>query len=796
MSATHHEQSGASSPTQTDRAKRSETGGGNFFTNLKLGKKVGLGFGIILTFLAVESGISYFGLSGANEEFTDYRSLARQTNEMGRIQANLLSARLGVKDYILKNTTEAANAVRQRAETTEEIIHNAEDLFQGSEHLATIVGAADQIAAYRSAFEEVTGFVTRRNQLVDQLNTIGPESERNLTRIMESAFADGDATAAYRAGISLRHLLLARLYSNRFLVDNSQASADRSNQELGDFKSSAAEMLAELQNPTRRELATRVVELADDYHATFGEVTDVIFKRNSIITGRLDVIGPKLAGQMEQIKLANKALQDDLGPEATEHMNAAVVIVELVAAFALILGVILAFVIGRAISRPIVEMTGAMERLADGDTTSEIPSQGRGDEIGVMAKAVQVFKVNASEVERLKLEEQERAAKQEMVLKEKLNELARELNDEVQVAVGQINTQAEGMRGSASEMNDVIRRLSERTTVVSEGANQANGSIQTVASATEELSASISEITRQVNQSSSIAQSAAQEAARTDQTVGGLAEAAEKIGDVISMIQDIAEQTNLLALNATIEAARAGEMGKGFAVVAAEVKNLANQTGKATEEISSQIGSIRNETEGAVNAIRSISGTIKQINEISESITEAVGQQSQATQEISSSVQSSVQHMTDISAQISDVASETEQVRGHSGNVMENANSTSENITQLDQRMATIMSSLRESGNRRKEERVEGSWQGDARVKGTAQTCRIANLSAGGALLEGLGAYEAGETMTLIVEGLRAELDASVVASSPKGLHIQFDIGESCKEEIRRFLKVQAKSAA
>ncbi len=462
----------------------------------------------------------------------------------------------------------------------------------------------------------------------------------------------------------------------------------------------------------------------------------------------------------------------------------------------LLVTAVLVYATVRSITGPVARLTGAMSDLADGDLQVEITSTEQKDEIGAMARALLVFQENAIEVERLKREEEERQIRQELELKKKLNDIADELNQEVKAAVTDINAQADSMKNSTSEMNDVIGRLSERTATVAEGADQASGSVQTVASATEELSASISEITRQVNQSSSIAQAAAEEAERTDQTVGGLAAAAEKIGDVINMIQDIAEQTNLLALNATIEAARAGEMGKGFAVVAAEVKNLANQTAKATEEISTQIGSIRNETEGAVDAIRSISGTITQINEISDSITEAVSQQSQATQEISSSVQNTVQHMTEVSTQIADVASETDQVRGHSGSVKENADSTSTNLERLDQRMDAIMQELRDSGNRRKDERLEGSWRCQAAAGGQSHNCRMVNVSLGGALLEDLEGFSDGDSLTLFVEGFGGELAASVVTASDRQARVIFQIDETVKDSLRQFLGMAASQAA
>ncbi len=451
----------------------------------------------------------------------------------------------------------------------------------------------------------------------------------------------------------------------------------------------------------------------------------------------------------------------------------------------------------RTVTRPIDQMTVAMTAIADGDLNQEIPATERADEVGQMAQAVLVFKKNAEDVERLKIAEQERQLLQELELKEKLNQIADELNKEVKAAVSDINVQADSMKGSTSEMNGVISRLGDRTATVAAGADQVSGSIQTVASAAEELSTSISEITRQVGQSSSIAQAAAAEAESTDKTVGGLADAAEKIGDVISMIQDIAEQTNLLALNATIEAARAGEMGKGFAVVAAEVKNLANQTAKATEEISTQIGSIRTETEGAVGAIRSISGTIKQINEISEAISEGIGQQSLATQEISESVQSSVQHMSEVSSQIADVASETDQVRGHSGSVMENADTTSQNLVQLDRSMDRVISDLRESGDRRQDDRVQGNWHCQAVVGGVAQSCRAVNVSRGGALLEGATGLEIGTGMTLFIEGLSAELKSSVVQVSSKGVHLKFeDLDEQHRDAVVNFIRHSGSQAA
>lgn len=644
---------------------------GNFFTNLSVGKKIGLGSGAILAFLVLLGGVSIYGLSLANTQFTDYRSLARQTNEMGRIQANLLSARLGVKDYIIKNTEEAAQTVRERASTTEEIIQGAEELFQGSEHLAAIVGAVDQIGTYRSSFEKVTTFVKQRNDLVDQLNSIGPESERNLTKIMKSAFEDGDASAAYRAGISLRHLLLARLYSNRFLVDNAQASADRSNQELNDFEQTASDMLRELQNPVRRELATKVVALAGDYKSTFGQIVEVIFSRNDIIKGTLDVVGPQLANEMEQIKLGNKAAQDELGPRATAEMNFEVIVVEVVAVVALIVGVMLAFFTGRAISRPIVEMTSAMGHLAEGDTTVGVPAQGRGDEIGQMASAVQVFKENAIEADRLREERIRTDERAEQEKRQATLQMADDLESSVKGVVDGVGTAADEMKVTAQSLSAASEQTTSRASTVAAASEEATVTAQTVASAAEELSNSIQEIARQVADAAHVASTGKGQAESTNTTVMGLAEGAQKIGDVVNLINDIAEQTNLLALNATIEAARAGEAGKGFAVVASEVKSLANQTAKATEEISQQIGTMQESTRQTVTEIEGVVEAMSKINTMTTEVAAAVEEQNAATQDIAQNIQQTATGTQDVSSNIIEVNTAAQQSGDAAGKVVE-----------------------------------------------------------------------------------------------------------------------------
>ncbi len=680
---------------KADKPKKKSGAKGFSIQNMKVGMKIGLGSALILVFLVIVAGTSYYGLSIGNKDFTEYRSIARQTTQMGRIQANLLSARLGVKDYIINGSDKAAEVVNERIAALIKYTNKAKELVTNPDQLKAINHAAAQIGVYKSTFDKVIDFRAKRNAEVDKMNAFGPQAERSLTKIMESAFQDNDPQASFLAGKTLRHLLLARLYSNRFLVDNAQSSADRANQELDALAQNAEQMKTELQNPTRQQLAAEVQALTKQYKLAFTTVTATIFERNGVISGTLDKIGPEIANSMEQIKLQNKAEQDRLGPEATEAMDNSVLMMEVVAALAIIIGGILAVFIGRAISRPVIAMTSSMNRLADGELTVEIPAIGRTDEIGQMADAVQVFKDNAIEVDRL----QKERAEQERLAEEKKRQDMEKLADEFEMSVSEVvktvSAAATEMQSTAKEMSSTADQTKTQAGHVGTASENASGNVQTVAAAAEELSASISEISRQISDSNTIAQQAVGDAETTNDAVQGLATAAQKIGDVVSLIQDIAEQTNLLALNATIEAARAGEAGKGFAVVASEVKSLANQTASATEEISNQITEMQQATDGTVESIEKITGVINQISSNAATIASAIEQQNSSTQEISRNVQQASQGTQEVTQNISNVSQAAEETGTAAGQVLDAAGELSQQSELLRSKVETFISDLR-----------------------------------------------------------------------------------------------------
>ncbi len=357
--------------------------------------------------------------------------------------------------------------------------------------------------------------------------------------------------------------------------------------------------------------------------------------------------------------------------------------------------------ITRSVVGPVLSLTEVMGRLANGETSVEVPAKDRTDELGAMAQAVEIFKQNAVEREKLEASQAEQwkteenrlqveAARSERVTGkiEAFDAAAREVLQAVVAAASELKTSASAMQATADD-------ASERSTAVASASEEASVSVQSVAIATKEMTVSIEEISRNVSHSASIANSAVSEAEEANSQIEGLVEAAQKIGEVVELINDIADQTNLLALNATIEAARAGEAGKGFAMVASEVKALASQTATATEEIAAQISAIQSTTAGAVSAIQTIAKTIGDISEVGTTVFSAVEEQDAATREIAANIAKAASSTQDVSANIAEVSHSTQETGAAIREVVKASDQFSAHADELQREISTFLNEVK-----------------------------------------------------------------------------------------------------
>ncbi|WP_119677968.1 methyl-accepting chemotaxis protein [Indioceanicola profundi] len=621
-----------------------------------------------LSTLVMVGGVFLLGearTGAATDRLVAYGSLAEQVAAVGRQAAEL---RFQTQGFLRHRDIAAAEAVRASMDSIDRTLAAIREEPAAAAARPAVDGIAARLATALAGFERVyeatrvVGF-TDQEGLRGTMLTAAAEVEAELKKWPAGIAAEllilmsqmREAERAFLASGEDRYLGLHRKAFNEmgFFIPSSQLD-ETTKVDLDRMVSAYRQGMVALAEAIQGQMAE-----AATFAATFAEVEPQL-DQLAAMTG---------SGMLE----AETALAEIREQTRALSLTVGVVLVALFCGLSLLLV--------RSIIRPLARIEEAMQRLAEGERLSLIPGTTRRDEIGDMARAIDVFRRNAEEIDRLKAEEQERERLHKLEFETRLTDLAQVLEREVAAAVDAVLAETAGISSLAEQMSEAARRTGEQSRGVAGAAQDATGNVQTVAAATEELAASGREVGRQVTQVADMVHEAVRRGAQTRSIAAQLASAAQNIGRATELISDISGQTNLLALNATIEAARAGEAGRGFAVVAGEVKSLAGQTGKATEEIATQIAEVQSATEQVIGDISQLQDLIAGIDGIAGAISAAVTQQGSATESISKSAAGAAGGTIEVSDRIRAVA--------------EDAGTTGAIAQELDAKAAEVTSRVR-----------------------------------------------------------------------------------------------------
>ncbi|WP_255230094.1 methyl-accepting chemotaxis protein [Pseudoalteromonas sp. HM-SA03] len=517
-------------------------------TKLKLGQQLSVSFGIMIALMIMLSGVAYIGLNGGFSNFVEYRSLARASNLASSLEANLLSTRVNVLNFLKQQSQEDVRQFEQKTEQLHRDFLEARKILATPELVALVEKSEEALTEYEATFKQILTLYHRRDSLVnDTLDQIGPKMRKNVTQLMDLSVERNDFQGLNVAAHMQEKLLLGRLFVSKFLVSNLPEDYERAMKELKQEKDLLNQSKSEFTEDTAKQLIANTESLGERYSEGVNEVQRIITERNQLIAGSLNKNGQSIAGYLARIKASIKDKQDELGPVAQAQSENTVNTIIVVACIVILLGCFLSWYITRLIKTPIggepKEIAEVASKIASGDLSIQFD---RGESVSGIYLAMRDMADKLKAI----IAEIQSSTHALSSSSETLSAITAQSKQGADNQMEQLSHSAVSMNEMAATIAEITQSAQLAADAATDADSQSNSGVQVVVATQQAMEGLVGKIEN------------------VSKTIENLEQETESVGSILDVIRGIAEQTNLLALNAAIEAARAGEQGRGFAVVA------------------------------------------------------------------------------------------------------------------------------------------------------------------------------------------------------------------------------------